>query len=107
MVTTRTCVARYVLRYCNANTVSQRAVQYSSISRGSIVVVVVEEEEEEEEEDKEDFENTNTAESITQVLQQRVKSKQQQIYDEKWTTKLPFRGICPISIGCTDLHGLR
>jgi hypothetical protein len=50
--------------------------------------------------------DTNTAESTTQVLQQRVKSKQQQICNEKWTTKLPFRGVCPISIGCTEFDDI-
>ena len=53
-----------------------------------------------------DTDTNNTAESITQVLQQRVTSKQQQLYNEKWSTKLPFRGTCPTSVGCMEFDDI-
>jgi hypothetical protein len=50
--------------------------------------------------------DNNTGESITQVLQQRITSKQQQLYNEEWSTKLPFSGICPASVGCADFDDI-
>lgn len=50
--------------------------------------------------------DNNTVGSITQVLQEQVTSKRQQLYNEKWSTKLPFRGISPVDVGCTDIDDI-